>query len=86
MGMVVMCVIAALRRVVWDIHGDKVVIDRLVKEWLGRKGVIGIGFKEVEGEAHIVFYVLPPFRRDDYPYEAYGYRVVVEPSGPVYAL
>jgi hypothetical protein len=84
--MMVMRVIAGLRKVMWDIYGDKTVIDRLVREWLGKKGVIGIGFKEVEGEAHIVFYVLPPFRRDDYPYEACGYRVIVEPSGPIFVL
>jgi hypothetical protein len=77
---------AGLKRVFWRLYGNEEIIDKLAKEWLGKKGVVGIGLKEVNGEECVIFYVLYPFRREEYPDEVYGYKVEVVRSGPIVAL
>ncbi len=62
------------------------VIDKLAKEWLGKKGVISISDSEINGELCIVFFVnQPELERELYPSEVDGYKIIIKSSGKVVA-
>jgi len=79
-------IILKLQSLMRELYSPEEVVDILTPQWIGKKNVVGIAVKEDDEGEYIVFYVIPPFKRSDFPDEVYGYRIKVEPSGEIVAF